>query len=460
MAKREDSKSPKYFSASEKQLPKGRKLTIDVPEGAPVPPKDSKAALIRKSSEEALFVYRQVLKMGKPVAKVVRTAKPGTDTPKSRQRPVLSGLNSPKTLEMLLTGHVSREATHRPVKKSATPKAHKRSVVPSTGVRTPKEGRARPLSATGSYGTKVPTPKSKTPRTTGKAMSQSARSDALSGLVTQVKGGATASVSSQERGLTEEQLRVKCETVYHEHLFQTFQALKFVKMLPQPDPEQIKSKRLNLPRRPGFEQRKTIVFDLDETLVHCCEDPATMGADVYLPVVFPTGEVVQAGINIRPYARECLLEANKDFEVMVFTASHQCYADVVLDFLDPDYTLIHHRLYRDNCVQVNGVFLKDLRVLNRPLSQVVIVDNAAYSFGFQLENGVPIISWRDDKHDKELFNLIGYMKMLSEAVDIRELNVQTFHLPTFYEDYLREFVGQERTSPRLRKLGRPSKPRS
>lgn len=460
MAKREDRKTPKYFSASEKQIPKGRKLTIDVPEGAPVPPKDSKAALIRKSSEEALFVYRQVLKMGKPVARVVRTAKPGTDTPKSGQRATRSGLNSPKTLEMLLTGH-SSEAFHKPIKKSATPKAHKKSVVPSTGVRTPKEGgRARPLSATGNYAPKVPTPKSKTPRTPGKGMSQSARSDALSGLVTQVKGAGLALGSGRDRELTEEQLKAKCEAVYHEHLFQTFQALKFVKILPQPDPEQITAKRLNLPRRPGYDQKKTIVFDLDETLVHCCEDPATMGADVYLPVVFPTGEVVQAGINIRPYARECLIEANKDFEVMVFTASHQCYADVVLDFLDPDCTLIHHRLYRDNCVQVNGVFLKDLRVLNRPLSQVVIVDNAAYSFGFQLENGVPIISWRDDKHDRELFNLIGYMKMLSEAGDIRELNVQTFHLPTFYEDYLREFVAQERTSPRLRKLGRPIKPRS
>lgn len=154
------------------------------------------------------------------------------------------------------------------------------------------------------------------------------------------------------------------------------------------------------------------------------------------------------------------MEANKDFEVIVFTASHQCYADVVLDFLDPDHSLIHHRLYRDNCVQVNGVFIKDLRVLNRPLSQVIIVDNSAYSFGFQLENGVPIISWRDDKYDKELLNLTGYMKMLSEASDIRELNTQTFHLATFYEDYIREFLGQERKSPQLRKLNRVAKPRS
>ena len=67
----------------------------------------------------------------------------------------------------------------------------------------------------------------------------------------------------------------------------------------------------------------------------------------------------------------------------MFTASHQCYADVVLDYIDPDRTLIHHRLYRDNCVVVNGVHIKDLRILRqRKLKDIVIVDNAAYSFGY------------------------------------------------------------------------------
>jgi hypothetical protein len=297
MAKREDSKSsksPKYFSASEKQTPKARKLTIDVPEGAPVPPKDFKSTLMRKSSQEALLVYRQVLKVSKPVAKVIRTAKPGGDTPKSRQRSLRSGLNSPKTLEMLLTGHISSEEVRKSSKKSATPKAHQKSVVPSSKVLTPKGGsRARPLSATGNYASKVPTPKSRTPRAPSNGMSQSARSGALNGLVTQVKSAVPAASIRQERELTEEQIQARCEGIYHEHLFQTFQALKFVKMLPQPDSEQLAAKRVNLARRPGYEQKKTIVFDLDETLVHCCEDPATMGADVYLPVVFPTGEVVQ-----------------------------------------------------------------------------------------------------------------------------------------------------------------------
>jgi CTD small phosphatase-like protein 2 len=114
---------------------------------------------------------------------------------------------------------------------------------------------------------------------------------------------------------------------------------------------------------------------------------------------------------------------------------------VVLDYLDPHKELIHHRLYRDNCIHVEGIYIKDLRVIaNRNLKDMVLVDNAAYSFGYQLNNGIPIISWSDDPHDKELFNLMEYIKLLVSVPDVREINKQTFHLATFYEDYINEFL--------------------
>ena len=40
-----------------------------------------------------------------------------------------------------------------------------------------------------------------------------------------------------------------------------------------------------------LEPKKTIVFDLDETLIHCNES-TNMPADVILPIVFPTGDVI------------------------------------------------------------------------------------------------------------------------------------------------------------------------
>lgn len=80
--------------------------------------------------------------------------------------------------------------------------------------------------------------------------------------------------------------------------------------------------------------KKTIIFDLDETLIHCNEDDDAP-CDVKLEIIFPGGKKVPAGINVRPYAHEILKNLSKKFEIMIFTASHSSYANAVLDYLDP-----------------------------------------------------------------------------------------------------------------------------
>ena len=55
-----------------------------------------------------------------------------------------------------------------------------------------------------------------------------------------------------------------------------------------------------------------------------------------LPIKLASGKVIKAGFNIRPYIKECLEVANEFFEVVVFTASHKWYADVILDYIDPE----------------------------------------------------------------------------------------------------------------------------
>jgi CTD small phosphatase-like protein 2 len=195
-------------------------------------------------------------------------------------------------------------------------------------------------------------------------------------------------------------------------------------------------KKVFLPKRPTHKDKKTIIFDLDETLIHCNES-SDIPSDVVLPIKFPHGEIIEAGINVRPYAIEILKEISQHFEVIVFTASHSCYANVVLDYLDPHQQYIHHRLFRESCVVSDeGVYIKDLRVFgNRNLQDIVLVDNAAYSYGYQVENGIPIIPFYDNKEDQELKHLIPYLKSLAGARDCRDVNKQTFklHAYTMYD---------------------------
>ncbi|CAG9320717.1 unnamed protein product [Blepharisma stoltei] len=251
----------------------------------------------------------------------------------------------------------------------------------------------------------------------------------LAELITQVKPS-----ESKEKG-SSKLMKMKADAIYREHLFQTCQALKFIKRLQPASFLQLNEKKINLPRKEGTEGKKTLVFDLDETLVHCNEVNKKYKPDVILPIHFVTGEVINAGISVRPYTKECLEYASQNFEVIVFTASHQCYADRVLDYLDPNNELIHHRLYRESCIVTQGVYIKDLRIfLNRDLNDLIIVDNAVYSFAYQLDNGIPIISWFDDKNDTELFNLIDYLKILQTVPDIREVNRKTFKLYSLAEE--------------------------
>jgi CTD small phosphatase-like protein 2 len=167
---------------------------------------------------------------------------------------------------------------------------------------------------------------------------------------------------------------------------------------------------------------------LDETLIHC-NDSTEAPHDVKIQIKFPTGEEIEAGINIRPHATDLLRALSKNFEIIVFTASHSCYANVVLDYLDPNNEFIHHRLYREHCyVTPDGVYVKDLRVLNRDLSQVVLIDNAAYSYAFQLDNAIPILPYYKGKNDYELKALQTYIESLIFQKDVREMNRKTFKL--------------------------------
>ena len=97
------------------------------------------------------------------------------------------------------------------------------------------------------------------------------------------------------------------------------------------------------------------------------------------------GNLINISINIRPYALTFLKKMTSKYEIIVFTASHKTYANAILDELDPDGEIFQHRLFREHCYPLgHDLYIKDLRILNRNLSSVVLVDNAAYSYAFQL----------------------------------------------------------------------------
>ena len=120
--------------------------------------------------------------------------------------------------------------------------------------------------------------------------------------------------------------------------------------------------------------RKTLVLDLDETLVHSSL-LSISNADVVLTV--QVNEVwTKVYVLLRPGWRELLSYAAQRYEVVIYTASIQVYADQLLDQLDPEK--VAARLYRDQCVVSAGTYVKDLRRLGRAMEGLILVDVKTY----------------------------------------------------------------------------------
>ena len=77
----------------------------------------------------------------------------------------------------------------------------------------------------------------------------------------------------------------------------------------------------------------------------------------------------------------------------------------------------------------NGYCIKDLRIIQkRDLKNLVIVDNLVQSFGLQLDNGVPILEWKEDSNDNQLAYLEIYLTQLAKCNDVREYNIKHLKL--------------------------------
>jgi CTD small phosphatase-like protein 2 len=188
------------------------------------------------------------------------------------------------------------------------------------------------------------------------------------------------------------------------------------------------------PMRPGT--RLTLVLDLDETLMHCQKngDHPQEKPDMFLHF---TDSQTTGYVNFRPHAAEVLTAIAKwgDLcEVVVFTASTQAYADAVLNVLDPNQSLIHHRLYRQHCVHANGGYFKDLRALGRPMDHTVLVDNSPVSLAMNPSNGIPIKSWLKNPEDTQLRHLFELVRELVNSDEtVQPVLEERYNLSNFLE---------------------------
>ncbi|KAI0383158.1 NLI interacting factor-like phosphatase-domain-containing protein [Hypomontagnella monticulosa] len=179
---------------------------------------------------------------------------------------------------------------------------------------------------------------------------------------------------------------------------------------------------------------KTLILDLDETLIHSMSKGGRMGSGHMVEVRLNTTYVGSGGqqalgpqhpilyyVHKRPHCDEFLRKVCKWFNLVVFTASVQEYADPVIDWLESERKFFSGRYYRQHCTFRHGAFIKDLSSIEPDLSKVMILDNSPLSYMFHQDNAIPIQGWINDPTDNDLLHLVPLLEGMQYVSDVRAL---------------------------------------
>mmetsp|Transcript_7412 Transcript_7412/g.11782 ORF Transcript_7412/g.11782 Transcript_7412/m.11782 type:complete len:212 (+) Transcript_7412:85-720(+) len=165
--------------------------------------------------------------------------------------------------------------------------------------------------------------------------------------------------------------------------------------------------------------QKVLVIDLDETLVHATLKAAP-NCDMRIEVVLNGCSYIFHVLK-RPYAELFLQTVSRWYEIVIFTASLQQYADAVIDRLDPYNEVVQRRHFRESCIADGAGFVKDLRKIRCDVRNTIIIDNSPVAYSVNPENAVPIVGFIDDPHDRALLDLLPFLEVMRYVKDVRNV---------------------------------------
>ncbi|WWD18482.1 hypothetical protein CI109_102934 [Kwoniella shandongensis] len=194
-----------------------------------------------------------------------------------------------------------------------------------------------------------------------------------------------------------------------------------------------------------FHLQKTLILDLDETLIHSTSRPIAYsgssggggilglslgglvggkgkGKEGHTVEVVLNGRSTMYHVYKRPYVDHFLKKVASWYTLVIFTASMPEYADPVIDWLDAGRNLFARKLYRDSChLQPNGSYIKDLSLVEADLARVCFMDNSPISYNWNKANALPIEGWTSDPNDEALLHSIPVLDSLRFVNDVRRV---------------------------------------
>jgi import inner membrane translocase subunit TIM50 len=134
----------------------------------------------------------------------------------------------------------------------------------------------------------------------------------------------------------------------------------------------------------------TLVMDLDKVLCHMEYDRKT------------GWQVVK-----RPGADQFLREMQHYYELVVFSDDVAPIAsEVMMKWGVPCTGVLH----RDFCRKSSTGYVKDISNLGRNPARIIVLDHETVAFTKQPDNGILIKPFEGDEHDRELIDLMEFLK--------------------------------------------------
>lgn len=168
----------------------------------------------------------------------------------------------------------------------------------------------------------------------------------------------------------------------------------------------------------------------------------------------PSKKIAKIGINIRPNWEEAIKWISKLYNIVVYTASHQSYADSVLNFIDPNKTYFYNRFYRNNCIDLvyndSHIYVKDISIFENyfQLKDISIIDNSVLAFAFDLDNGIPILPYYDAEQDIELLFCAYYLESIADCDDLRIQHRKYLKMEQYLEQAKKEVDNEKKERKR------------
>jgi len=160
-------------------------------------------------------------------------------------------------------------------------------------------------------------------------------------------------------------------------------------------------------------KRYTLILDLEETLLNFRLKSENKGEGI---------------LKLRPGLYEFLDAVQIFYEIILFTASSQDYAENLIDNIEEKKKYFDYKFYRQHNIIIENDFVKDLSRIGRDLDKMIIVDNMPQNYRLHKKNGINIKGfWGEELNDRILLNLKDILiRIAKEGGDLR-LGLEKYH---------------------------------